>query len=154
MGGAERVTVYVDDMRMQATVPNGGRSVSGRWSHLMADTEEELIEFAVGRLGMRASWIQHPGGPDVHFDVVESRRLRAIQLGAVPIACRSAEWMELFERQRERFVRRCANCQGPLRYVGPEVGSEHWHPETTCPEPRPGFNGTKREWMPRPGSES
>jgi len=144
------VTVYVDDMRMQATVPNGGRSVTGRWSHLMADTEEELIEFAVGKLGMRASWIQHPGTPDVHFDVVDSRRLRAIQLGAVPIGCGSAEWMELRERQRARFCRCCANCGGALRYLGPDLGSEHYDPDSPCSDPVAGFSDGKRAWMLRP----
>jgi hypothetical protein len=148
------MTVYVDDMRMQATVPNGARSVSGRWSHLMADTEPELIEFAVGKLGMRASWIQHPGSPDVHFDVVDSRRLRAITLGAVPIKCRSVEWMDLFERQRAKFVRRCANCSGPLQFIDTTVGSIHWYYDSTCPNPEPGFDGTRREWMPRPYSTS
>lgn len=148
------MTVYVDDMRMQATVPNGARSVSGRWSHLMADTEEELIEFAVGTLGMRRSWIQHPGSPDVHFDVVDSRRLAAIKLGAVPLPCRSTEWIEFFEAQRAKFVRRCANCSGPLRYLGPDAGSEHWYADSTCPTPTPGFDGTRREWMPRPEPES
>lgn len=87
------MTVYVDDMRMQATVPNGNRKVSGRWSHLMADTEEELIDFAVNKLGMNPKWIQHPGQPDVHFDVVESRRQQALKLGAVSLPCRSEEWM-------------------------------------------------------------
>ena len=72
------MSVYVDDMQMQATV---GR-VSGRWSHLWADTEEELLAFA-DRLGLRRSWIQR--GSLVHFDVVESKRQEAIRLGAIAL---------------------------------------------------------------------
>lgn len=146
------MTVYVDDMRMQATVPNGARSVSGRWSHLMADDEDELVDFAVNKLGMRPHWIQHPGTPDVHFDVVESRRTRALALGAVSLPCRSDAWVEFFERSRDKFVRRCANCSGPLNYLGPHTGSVHWF-ATDCTDAEPGFDGTKREWMPRPVSE-
>lgn len=44
------MTVYVDDMRVPARV---GR-INARWSHLMADTDEELHEFAA-RLGLRRS---------------------------------------------------------------------------------------------------
>ncbi len=148
------MTVYVDDMRLQATVPTGNRKVTGRWSHLMADTEQELITFATEQLGMRASWIQHPGTPDVHFDVTDTKRTAALAAGAVSVPCRSAEWMDLIERQREKFVRRCANCSGPLRYIDHIIGSEHWYPDAGCPTPEPGFDGTRREWMPRPAEEA
>jgi hypothetical protein len=93
------MTVYVDDMLMKATVPNGNRKVTGRWSHMVADTEEELMEFAK-KLGLKASWVQYPGTPKVHFDVVESKRREAIQKGAVPVECRSEQWKELFIGRR------------------------------------------------------
>lgn len=142
------MTVYVDDMRMQATVPNGSRSVTGRWSHLLADTEEELVEFAVGKLGMQRGWLQHPGTPDFHFDVVDSRRLRAIRLGAVDLKCRSQEWMDVFERQRARWCRRCANCGQALQYLGPDAGSIHWNDNSiVCENPEAGFSNGKRDWM-------
>jgi hypothetical protein len=144
------VTVYVDDMRLQATVPNGTRKVTGRWSHLMADTEEELIQFAE-ELGMNPRWIQHRGTPDVHFDVVDSRRLQALRMGAVSLPCRSAAWMAFFKAQRDKFVRRCANCKGPLRYEwkNGDGHSSHWF-TTSCEAPVPGYEGTKRKWMPKP----
>lgn len=65
--------------------------------------------------------------------------------------CRSAEWMAFFEAQRAKFVRRCANCSGPLRFVwnGGDAYSEHYL-ESDCTQPVPGFDGTKREWMPKP----
>ncbi|SKM81422.1 Uncharacterised protein [Mycobacteroides abscessus subsp. massiliense] len=63
------MTVYVDDMRMPARV---GR-LQARWSHLMADTDEELHAFAA-RLGLKRSWHQKPGTAISHYDVTDSRR--------------------------------------------------------------------------------
>jgi hypothetical protein len=88
------MTVYVDNFRAPATV---GR-VRGRWSHLTADTPDELHEFAA-RLGHRREWFQarckHAkcpllGGVCVHFhyDVVDSNRTKAIKLGAAAIDIR------------------------------------------------------------------
>lgn len=56
----------------------------GEWCHMIADTQEELIDFAV-RMGMRYSWIQKPNTPEVHFDLVPSRRTKAIRMGAIEI---------------------------------------------------------------------
>lgn len=75
------MTVYVDDMRRRRTV-GGGRPRT--WSHLMADTHDELMEFA-RRLGLRADWLQHAGTHREHFDVVEQVRTRALRLGATAI---------------------------------------------------------------------
>jgi Protein of unknown function (DUF4031) len=88
------VTVYVDNFRAPATV---GR-VRGRWSHLTADTVEELRAFA-DRLGHRREWFQahckHAKCPTLdgvcvhfHYDVVDSNRTKAIRLGATPIDIR------------------------------------------------------------------
>lgn len=74
------MTVYVDDMRWPATV---GR-VRGVWSHLMADTSEELHEFAA-QLGLRRAWVQHEGRPTEHYDITDPKRQQALKLGAVPI---------------------------------------------------------------------
>lgn len=79
------MTVYVDDMFRQATVPNGARSVTSAWCHMQADTREELDEMA-DRIGLRRSWIQHPND-DVrrHYDVTRTRRAAAVAAGAVEI---------------------------------------------------------------------
>jgi hypothetical protein len=53
-----------------------------RWSHLMADTLAELAAFA-RRLGLNPAWIQHEGRPTEHYDVTDTVRTRALQLGAV-----------------------------------------------------------------------
>lgn len=92
------MTVYVDDMRVPARV---GR-INARWSHLMADTDEELHEFAA-RLGLRRSWHQKPGTPISHYDVTDSKRDEALRLGAVPIGYMSRESMDLLERKMSEF---------------------------------------------------
>lgn len=92
------MTVYVDDMRMPARV---GR-LQARWSHLMADTDEELHAFAA-RLGLKRSWHQKPGTAISHYDVTDSRRQEALRLGAVPIGYMSRESLDLIRRKREQL---------------------------------------------------
>jgi hypothetical protein len=77
------MAVYVDDMRRQAKV--GRCRPNARWSHLMADTPEELAEFA-GRLGLDPSWLQHPGTHREHYDVTDARRAEALRMGAQHIS--------------------------------------------------------------------
>jgi hypothetical protein len=81
------VTVYVDDWRQEATVG----PVTARWSHLTADTVDELHDFAAG-LGMRRAWFQaHPHDPlRHHYDVTDRLRDEAIARGAVPVTWRQA----------------------------------------------------------------
>lgn len=74
------MTAYVDNMRRTANLT--GRPA--KWSHLMADTHDELEEIA-HMLGLRPEWIQHPGTHREHYDVTESVRTEAVRLGAVEI---------------------------------------------------------------------
>jgi len=67
------MTVYVDNVNIRADVPNGGRMVRAVWCHMTADTREELDAMA-DRIGMRRSWIQHPGTWKEHYDVTGPRR--------------------------------------------------------------------------------
>lgn len=101
------MTVYVDDMRMQARV---GR-INARWSHLTADTDEELHEFAA-RIGMRRSWFQKSRTrPEAnHYDVTDVRRDDAIRLGAVQ------------ETMREGAIRRRARGKERVLLAGRQVG--------------------------------
>lgn len=54
----------------------------GRSCHLIADTVEELHEFAA-RLGMKRTWFQRGSFP--HYDLTERRRTKALELGAVSL---------------------------------------------------------------------
>lgn len=89
------MTVYVDDMRMPARV---GR-LNARWSHLLADTDEELHAFAA-RLGLRRSWHQKPGTAISHYDVADTKRDLAIRLGAQQISYMGEQSRELIRRKR------------------------------------------------------
>jgi hypothetical protein len=75
------MTVYVDDMRREACV---GKT-RGRWSHLMADTTEELHAFA-RQLGLIQTWVQAEGTCREHYDITESVRKQALKLGAQPLS--------------------------------------------------------------------
>lgn len=75
------MAVYVDDMRRVATV----RGLRRRWSHLIADTPEELREFGA-RLGLSASWIQKAGTTSEHYDVTDAVREKALVFGAERIS--------------------------------------------------------------------
>ena len=79
------MTIYVANMRGDARMDRGGRPGRGRWSHLLADSAGELTEFATD-LGLRPEWLQAPGTPGEHYDIVEGVRRRAMAAGAVPIS--------------------------------------------------------------------
>ncbi len=87
------MSVYVDDFRVPARV----RGINARWSHLTADTEDELRAFAVV-LGLKSSWIQKPGTDYVHFDVTDSVRAAAVAAGARSVTIR--EGGELLRQRR------------------------------------------------------
>lgn len=82
------MTIYVDDVMIPASVPNGSRMVTSRWCHLMSDQLDpsELHRFA-RRIGLRRTWFQHKPDDPVHdhYDVTLSRRAAAIRAGAVQI---------------------------------------------------------------------
>lgn len=92
------MSVYVDDMRVTAKV--GRVRANARWSHLMADTHEELEAFA-RRLGLRPEWIQKQGRRTEHYDVTDTVRAKALELGAVSIRYPSGT-ADLIERKRLR----------------------------------------------------
>ena len=50
--------------------------------HLVADSVEELITFAV-EMGLRAEWFQPRSSP--HFDLTREGREAAIQMGAIEL---------------------------------------------------------------------
>ena len=87
--------VYVDEFRLW--LPTQPRPFHQGSSHLTADTVDELHSFAA-RIGMKRSWFQdHPLLK--HYDLVRSRRERALVLGAVFVPMR-----EQLRRRRERLA--------------------------------------------------
>ncbi|HUR97264.1 MAG TPA: DUF4031 domain-containing protein [Pyrinomonadaceae bacterium] len=67
--------VYVDNLR-----DYGWRH--GPSCHLIADSVDELMEFAV-RMGLRPEWFQAKSTP--HFDLTADGRALAVEHGAVEI---------------------------------------------------------------------
>lgn len=67
--------IYVDSL-----MHNGWKY--GPNCHMFADSEQELVEFAV-KIGMQAGWLQRT--KFIHFDLTARRRLDAIKSGAVEI---------------------------------------------------------------------
>lgn len=89
------MSVYVDSLRMPARVG----PIQANWSHLTADTTEELLAFAA-KLGLRPSWIQNPGHIwKEHFDVTDTKRDQAIRLGAQEITMREASVLWAAKRE-------------------------------------------------------
>jgi hypothetical protein len=148
------MTVYVYDMDLKAEVPNGDHVVQGRWSHLYADTEAELREFAK-QLGLRDSWIQHPGEIGVHFDVTSPVRQRAIRQGARPVTWREAGEHMARQRQARRAERTREHEHGPrpTEAQGRAEGRQrHWWGEVrdgvrTCERDGCGM-GAEQRWNP------
>ena len=71
------MSVYVDDTG--ACVPNA----RWRWSekrHLVADSREELIEFAI-KMGLKPGWFQDRAELP-HFDLTKGMRYQALRHGA------------------------------------------------------------------------
>lgn len=70
------MTVYVDE----AVWPWKGK----KWAHLMADSLDELHDFAK-KLGLQRNWYQY-NARHAHYDVTESKRELALKLGAKDLA--------------------------------------------------------------------
>lgn len=83
------MAVYIDDAFLSY-----GRM---KMCHLVADTVEELQEFA-RRLGMKAEWFQDHRVP--HYDVSMQMREKAVSLGAIEVQYGWEPW-------------RCKRCTKP-----------------------------------------
>lgn len=104
------MTVYLDDWRQPARLG----PVDDRWSHLVADTDDELHAFAA-RMGMRREWFQHKEARphQSHYDLPERARPEALALGAVPVT-----WRQVGRMMRQRRTARPVGDTGP---VGPST---------------------------------
>ena len=78
--GANRLTVYVDDMYLYP-IGQYGRM---KMSHMISDSEQELLIMA-DWIGIQRKWLQKKGqGRDrEHFDICLSMRKKAVEAGAI-----------------------------------------------------------------------
>lgn len=88
------MSVYVDDL---VVWPNAWGPFKAGSCHLAADTLDELHAFAA-KLGMRRAWFQEGRGKHPHYDLVKSRRDRAVELGASQVTGR--ELIMIWRKQR------------------------------------------------------
>ena len=89
------MSVYVDNTICYSQEPAGyvGRPRrNARWAHMIADTEAELHAIAQ-RIGLRRAWFQGD-----HYDVIPTKRERAVRLGAIPLGRR--EFIDALRRFR------------------------------------------------------
>lgn len=76
------MSVYVDACKWYPTaaIKPGARRHGNLWSHLWADSAEELDEVAKA-IGLHPSWLQNGRFP--HYDVTRAKRSQAMATGQV-----------------------------------------------------------------------
>jgi hypothetical protein len=138
--------IYVDDASIPAEVKNGSVTHNSTWSHMWADTQEELHEFAVGKLGLLRSYFQ-PGTPIGgrpsafwHYDLASGKRAQALALGAEPVDMRDGpRMMRERDARAAEAVRAVAGDSGTPRRVL-VTGSRTWTDEAAISDAlRPHF---------------
>jgi hypothetical protein len=97
------VTVYVDQARIPARV----RRITGRWSHLLADIDDELHVFAA-QLGLRRAWPQYPRHRAQPLRPDRRQTPPALALAAVPITRHQPVAILTQRRQTDRGGRPAA----------------------------------------------
>jgi hypothetical protein len=91
------MSVYVDVLVCYG-VRVGRLGPETKWCHMFADSLEELHAMA-SAIGMKRTWFQDkPGFP--HYDLVASKRAKAVALGAVEVDGR--EFVRITRRLREQ----------------------------------------------------
>jgi hypothetical protein len=76
------MSVYVDNMRPVAQTRCWPYAHA---CHLIADSIEELHDFALKKLGLQKSWFQKAEGNIPHYDLTSGKRWQALRLGAIEI---------------------------------------------------------------------
>lgn len=75
-----------------------------KFSHLVADSEEELISFAK-LIGLKKEWIQYPGTYKVHFDITARRFNKAKTYPNVKLLT-FEEFVVLLTQRREKWIKK------------------------------------------------
>jgi hypothetical protein len=89
------MAVYIDETRLWVG------SQDTPWSHLFADTDDELHAFAA-KLGLDSECFELGKHPWLnHYDVTAGKRQQAIRLGATPVALRQAKRIISAQAQAE-----------------------------------------------------
>lgn len=83
------VAAYVDGVVSypDSMIAPAARRYGKKWSHLTADTPEELHAFAI-LIGLKRQWcsdVVQPTARRLHYDIRPPARVRAVECGAVEI---------------------------------------------------------------------
>ena len=100
------MTVYVDDARIHAKVPNGRRVHTSDWCHMMADSVPELDAFATNVLGLRREWRQNKRS-GVHYDLTAPKVRLALRSGARLIETNTPEWTHVVDAAKLQYWAVC-----------------------------------------------
>lgn len=88
------MTVYVDNAMIPYKSRNRGRVY--KMNHMVAETPDELLAMAQ-TLGLKEEWLQAGSFP--HFDVTKTKRMEALDHGAVEVTPK--ELVYIIRRLRE-----------------------------------------------------
>lgn len=90
------MTVFVDNARIEWR--------GNIWFHLVADTAEELHEFA-RKLGLKRNWFQGSASYP-HYDISATLRATALRIGAVEAS--RTQMIEAAKAMKRQLNRTCA----------------------------------------------
>lgn len=96
------MSVYVDDMRKPVKL----NRFTANWSHLYADTSEELNSIA-RILGLKLEWLQYAGTWKEHYDVTDTVRKKALELGVQSTTYRQTA---VFMQQKKKKLLQSSNA--------------------------------------------
>lgn len=97
------MSVYIDSYN----APYGRMKMS----HLVADTTKELLDM-VDKIGVNKKWMQKKGKYDEHFDICLSKKLLAIQNGAIEINLKE---LITFMRNKRKIFTEQGKIKNPAR---------------------------------------
>lgn len=63
-----------------------------RMCHMIADSKQELIDMAI-KIGVNPKWIQDANTSREHFDICQSKKAKALKLGAIEVGFRELSKM-------------------------------------------------------------
>jgi len=88
--------IYVDSVCVSKKVIKG---IHGYWYHLYAvpKNKDELVKFG-GKIGLRPEWLRVSKSGIIHFDITKSKKVMAMQNGAIEM--HPIEVMKLILKER------------------------------------------------------
>jgi hypothetical protein len=80
----DKLRTYSDEWYSNHQAARNGKRHGHQWCHMWGDTEDELHKLA-RRIGLRKEWAHRRRDGSVHYDLVPTKRQKAIDMGAVEV---------------------------------------------------------------------